>query len=167
MKQTTKRILGIAAASALIIGAANGVLAHGFGPGFAPGWGGHQGMMGGPGSMHGPFGGPGQMMGADLAAYSDQRLAELKTRLGITPEQESAWDTYADAVEAKAALMTSHRSAMTGADSIGPDQRQAFHQQGLEQMQSVQDAARGLYAVLSPEQQTVAGTLIGGPCLAR
>jgi protein CpxP len=163
MKQITKRILGIAAASALVIGAANGVLAHGFGPG----WGGHPGMMGGAGSMHGPFGGPGQMMGADPTAYSDQQLAELETRLGITPEQESAWDNYADAVKAKAALMTSHRSAMTGAYSIGPDQRQAFHQQGMEQMQRVQDAARGLYAVLSPEQQTAAGTLIGGPCLAR
>ena len=45
MKQTTKRILGIAAASALVIGATTGVFARG---GFGPGWGGHHGMMGGP-----------------------------------------------------------------------------------------------------------------------
>ena len=53
MKQTTKYLLGFAAASALVIGATNGVFARG---GFGPGWGGHQGMMGGPGGMGGPFG---------------------------------------------------------------------------------------------------------------
>jgi len=54
MKQTTKRFLGIAAACAVLIGAAGGAFARG---GYGPGWGGPGGMMG-KGFGFG-FGGPG------------------------------------------------------------------------------------------------------------
>jgi len=167
MKQTTKRLLGITAASVLVIGATTGVFARG---GFGPGWGGHQGMMGGPGGMHGPFGGRGMMMNADPMAYAEQRLTALKTDLGITADQEAAWTTYAEAVKAKAGLMAVHRATMHGADTVTHEQRLTFHQQGLEQMQKVAGATRELYAVLTPEQQTKVGGLAGpqfGPRCAR
>ena len=154
MKQTTKYILGVAAASALIIGATSGVFARG---GFGPGWGGHHGMMGGPGGMRG---GPGMMMGSDPVAYTDQRLTKLKTTLDITPEQESAWSTYAEALKGRAGLMTAHRQAMFGG-TVSPEQHLSFHQQGMVQMQKVTDASSGLYAVLTPEQQAKAGNLAG------
>ena len=157
MKQTTKRILGIAAASALVIGATTGVFARG---GFGPGWGGHHGMMGGPG-------GPGRMMGGDPVAYAEQRLARQKTTLGITPEQEAAWNIYADAVKGKAGLMVAHRQVMFSSGGVTAEQRQAFHQQGLAQMQQLTAAGRGLQAVLTPEQQTRFGGLIGPRCAAR
>lgn len=48
MKQTTKYLLGIAAAYALVMGA-SGVFARG---GFGPGWGGHHGMQGLGGRYH-------------------------------------------------------------------------------------------------------------------
>jgi Spy/CpxP family protein refolding chaperone len=164
MKQTTKRILGIAAASALLIGATGGVFARG---GYGPGWGGHHGMMGGPGGMGGMSGGPGWMMGGDPVAYTEQQLTQLKTDLGITPEQETAWNAYAEAVQAKAGLMAAHRQAMFGNATVTPEQRQSFHQQGLEQMRQVTQARRDLYAALTPEQQAKAGGLIGPRCAAR
>lgn len=158
MKQTTKQLLGVAAISAVIIGATTGVFAHG---GFGPGWGGHKGMMGGPGGMHGMGGGPGWMMSGDPVAYADQQLTELKTTLGITTDQESVWNTYEEAVIGKAGLMTAHRQTMMGTGGIAPEQRFTFHQQGLEQMQKVTTASRDLYTVLMPEQQAKAGNLIG------
>ncbi|RLJ20521.1 hypothetical protein DJ031_05730 [bacterium endosymbiont of Escarpia laminata] len=162
MKKTTKQFLGIAAASALVISVASGVFAHGgFGPGFGPGWGGHHGMMGGPGGMHGPGGGPGWMMGGDPFVYADQQLTGLKSTLGITVEQEDAWNTYEEAVKGKVGVMLSHRQTMFGSGTIAPEQRFTFHQQGLEQMQKVTAASRGLYAVLTPAQQERAGNLIG------
>jgi Spy/CpxP family protein refolding chaperone len=148
MKQASKRVLGVVAISALLIGAgSSGVFARG---GFGPGWGGHQGMMGGPG-----FGGPGM--------FQTRNLGQLKTTLGITPEQESAWGAYAAAVEAKTDLMTTHRQAMFNG-AVTPEDRIAFHQQGLAQMQQVVQARQALYAVLTPEQQAKAGNMVGNRC---
>lgn len=152
MKQTTKRYIGIAAASALVIGITSGVFARGgFGPGFGPGWGGHQGMMGGPG----------RMMGADSTAFTDQQLTGLKTALGITADQEITWNAYENAVKGKTAVMLSHRQTMFGSGPMTPEQRIAFHQPGLDQMQKLTIASRDLYTVLTPEQQDRAGNLIG------
>jgi len=108
-------------------------------------------------------GGPGWMMGADPVAYTDQQLTQLKTNLGITPEQETAWNAYAEAVQARAALMATHREAMFGAGTVTPEQRMSFHEQGLAQMQKVTTARRDLYAALTPEQQAKADGLLVGP----
>jgi hypothetical protein len=173
MKQTTKRYLGIAAASAIVIGVTTGVFAHGgFGPGFGPGWGGHQEMMGGyqrmmgahqgmMGGHQGMMGGRQGMMGGDPVAYADQQLTRLKTTLGITADQEDAWSTYEESVKGKAAVMLSHRQTMSAGGMATPEQRFAFHQQGLDQMQKVTIASRDLYTELTPEQQARAGNLIG------
>ena len=158
MKQTTKQFLGVAAISAVIIGATTGVFGHG---GFGPGWAGHHGMMGGPGGMHGPGGGAGWMMSGDPVAYADQQLTRLKETIGITSDQEVAWNTYADSVKGKAGLMFAHRQTMFGSGSTTPEQRLTFHEQGLEQMQKVTIASRDLYTVLTPEQQVKAGNLMG------
>ncbi len=157
MKQTTKYVLGIATATALIIGASSGVFARG---GFGPGWGGHHGMMGGPGGMRG---GPGMMMGGDPVAFTDQRITRLKTSLGIAPEQESAWNAYAQALKSKASMMAAHRQARFSGD-FTPEQRLSFHQEGLAQMQKLSEAGSGLYAALTPQQQARFGNLVGRNC---
>lgn len=179
MKQRTKRYLSILATSALVIGVTGAVLAHGgYGPGPGSGWGGHQGMMGSPGRIHNPggmmmgapggmhnsggmMGSPGGMMGTNPVAFTDQRLTELKSILAVTPEQETAWKAYADTLKGRAAMMTSHRQLMFGSEQITPEQRFAFHQQGLDQMQKTATASRDLYNSLTPEQQSKAGNLIG------
>ena len=68
---------------------------YGMGPGmmggYGPGYGMGPGMMGGYGPGYGM--GPG-MMGA--WGNADESLAALKTELGITAKQDSAWQAYAD-----------------------------------------------------------------------
>lgn len=171
MKRTTKQFLGIAAASALAIGLANGVFAHGYGPGSGPGWGGHHGMMGGNSGMmggysgmQGPYGGPGWMHGGYPAAYNQQDLDQLKTTLGITDKQESAWNVYVDAVKGKAELQNAHREAWAGSDVVTPEQRLGFRQEGLAQRQKLVSATQDLYAVLTPAQKASATDLLGPRC---
>lgn len=167
MKQTTKQFLGIAAASALVIGVANGVFAHGgFGTDYGPGWGGHHGMMSGPGGMQGPYGGPSRMGGGYSAAYTAQGLDQLRTTLGITAEQGPAWTAYVDAVKGKVDLQDAHREARLGTPGDTLDERLKCHGQGLAQTQKVVNASRDLYAVLTPEQQARSGGLIGPRCAA-
>lgn len=166
MKQTTKRYLGIAAASALVIGVATAGFAQGgFGPGFGQGCAGPGGMMSRPGGMMGGpgrmRGGPGYMMSGDPVASAEQQLAGLKTRLGITTDQEGAWNAYAEAVKGKAGVMLVHRQTMLGSAGVAPEQRLAFRQEGLEQMQRVATAGHDLYNVLTPEQQATFGNLTG------
>mgnify|MGYP001816338669 CR=1 FL=1 len=167
MKQTNKRNLAIAIASALAIGAATELFARGaFGPG--PGWGEQTGMRGGLGRIHRPFGGPGMMGRGDPVAAAEQRLTQLKTALGITPDQELAWNGYADAVKGKAGLMASHRQAMLGTEGmVASEQRRGFRQQARAQRQQLQAASRNLYAALTPAQQARTGRFLGPRCLDR
>jgi len=106
------------------------------------------------------------MMSGDPVAYADQQLTELETTLDITPEQQDAWSAYADAVLGKAGVMTAHHEAMLGGGTVTPEQRLSFHQQGFEQMQQLNAAARDLYATLTPEQRAKSGGLIGPRCRA-
>jgi hypothetical protein len=115
--------------------------------------------------MGGMGGGSGMMMTGASIDQVDQRLADLKSSLGITPDQESAWNAYAQAVEGKFGLMQAHHATMVSSGPPGPEQRQAFHQQGFAQMQKVQSARQDLYRVLTPQQRANAGNLIGSsPC---
>lgn len=163
MKQQSKRIIAILGTAALITGATGAVFAYGgYAPGYGPGWGGHHGRMGGPGGM---FGGPGAMIGG--YGYTDQQLARLKQSLAITPAQETAWNAYAQALREQSGLMQTHRQAMFANGVPNPDQRLAFHQQGLTQMQRVVDACRALFATLTPQQQAQLGNQTGRGCWNR
>jgi hypothetical protein len=147
-----------------------GMMGPGMGPGMGRGMMGRgmgPGMMGGPGLMRGPggMGGPGMlgpgMMSGNPIAYADQRLTRLKAALGITPQQESTWDAYAEAVKGQAGMMLAHRQALMGNTAITPEQRRAFMEQGQAQRRQVAGASRNLYAVLTPEQREKAGGLPG------
>ena len=156
MKQATNQLLGLVAASALAIGA--GTSAFGQGMGMGPGMGGQQGMMGGPGGMMGM--GPG--MGGGSVAATTERLAETKSALGITAEQESAWQAYEQALINQSALMSSHRETMmAGGMPPAGDQRAAMHQQGTQMAQQTEQARQGLYNALTPAQKAKADNLIG------
>ncbi len=162
MKSTT-RTIALTTIAAVVIGTATAAFAAG---GYGPGWGGHRGMMGGPGGMYGPgmMGGPGGMYGPGMmggAGYTDQQITTMKAQLGITPAQESALNAYVAALQSRAELMQSHREAMFTTGPVNPDQRLAFHQQGLNQMQQLFDARRNLYDVLTPTQRSTAANLIG------
>lgn len=186
MRNTRKIIAGLVTAAAL---ATVGVSAYAF-PGGGPGSGCAYGAQGagpmgggyGPGMMGGgPRGGygPGMMGGGprggfgpgmagaqgNPAANAAARLAFLQTELGITADQESAWQAYAKQVKQQAESMQALRAQAPAAAQSAPErinQRAAFAKQRAAHMEAMSAAVKDLYAVLTPEQKAVADQHFGG-----
>lgn len=115
----------------------------------------------GPGFAHGMGMGPGhgRMAGVDPTTFVDSRLADLKTQLNITTTQESAWQAFADAAKQQATGMQAMRVQMQAESGTAPErmaQRASAMQQRAEGMTTMSKALDGLYAVLTPEQKTIA-----------
>jgi len=117
--------------------------------------------MGGMGMMHGG------MPDGQHGAMSAQYLAQLKTQLAITSQQEPAWQAFAaKAAEQGSVMQATHAQhhQATDANSAAPD-RMAQHvgsmTQHLAGMQAVNAALKDLYAVLTPEQRSVADQQFG------
>ncbi len=125
--------------------------------GMGPGMGG----MGGMGMMHGGMWGGGPTM------MSAQYLTQMKTQLAITPQQEPAWQAFAAKAAEQAGLMQAthaqhHQAADTNA--AAPDfmaQHIGQMTQHLTGMQAVNTALKDLYAVLTPEQRSIADQSFG------
>ncbi len=138
MKRSFKITLGLAAAAGLV------ATAYAQAPFQGPGF--HGGM----GAMHG-----GPMFG-DPSARAEQHLTYLKGQLNITPAQEGTWQGFADAVKQRAqGMVAMHASMQSTASTVTErmDQRIAFMKLGLSNMEAVDNAAKQLYAVLTPEQK--------------
>ena len=187
---TTRKLLTGAAAAAGLAAATALVYADpavGFGPG---GWGGGHmgagmmqqgggygpGMMGyggprggdGPGAAAGaPCGGfgPGAAAGAGPVARTEQRLSFLRNELKITPQQESAWNAYAEQAKAQASTMEAFH-AQPPAAAQSPTERFEQHAARMnlraKQITAMSTALKDLYAVLTPEQKAVADLNFGG-----
>ncbi|HZN24159.1 MAG TPA: Spy/CpxP family protein refolding chaperone [Burkholderiales bacterium] len=174
----THRLL-IAAAAAAVMAASAGAYAQAFGPCGGPGFGSGHGAgygpgfgpgMGGPRAGYGPgpgaaWGGPrGAGPAAGPVANSELRLAYLKNELKLTAGQDAAWSAYESAVKAQAASMLAHRNAMFTADQT--TDRAALHAAHLNQraaeLEALSTALNNLYAVLTPEQKTIAEANMGG-----
>ena len=104
MEMAMKRVTTIAVAVGLALGAAV-VTAQPYG----------YGMGGGPGMMMGGGMGPG-MMGFNV----EHRLGAQKSALKITPEQEKAWSSYANAVKSQSETMLAQHEAMWNRRGFGP-----------------------------------------------
>lgn len=133
--------------TALVLVAATG-LATAFvataqpGPGFGPGM---MGMRGGP-----MFASANSGMGN----FPQERIAQLKLKLAITPEQQPAWDAFAAKAGEQARSMESMRKEMSA--STAPEkmkQRQQFMAERQKSMASMSEAFDALYAVLTPQQR--------------
>jgi hypothetical protein len=166
MKTTTKIVAGTIAA--LSLATASAVFAHqGMGPGMGmdmgPGTGPGMGM--GYGMGHGMRGG---MHGPESAAVTAARLSDLKAELKIMPAQDSAWQAYATVVQQQAAAREAMRTQMQAQmqaqmqekSATAPVDRSARHE-AMSQLREQHFAARSaavkdLYAVLTPEQKTLA-----------
>lgn len=169
MKPATKIALTIAAALSLGMSAAV-VNAHPNGPGAGMGWG-----MGPGYGMHGHGMGPGQGMrgqgmgpgGGAFPGAVEERLAALKSELGITAAQESAWQAlvnnakqHAENRQAWFAKMREARTADSAPERLA--QRTEIMKQRLAEMETNAAALKNLYAVLSPEQKLIADKRFGG-----
>jgi hypothetical protein len=162
---------------------------HGMGPGMhgqmGPGMRGQMGpgmhrQMGG--GMHGQMGpgmhgqmGPGMHGSPGQAQFDPARLDTLRTELGITAAQESAWTKYAKTVQDAATTMKTTREGVDrdAVSKMTPADRFAFvskmREQGQKQFDTVKTAADELLATLddpqtAKAQQTLPGLAFGrGP----
>jgi hypothetical protein len=131
---------------------------HGMGPGYGrggpgygmgPGYAGREGYgMGLPGLLHGY---PGAV---------EERLAGLKSALGITDQQQAAWTSFADSAKKQADDRLAWFDKMRGEPGVrtAPEwlaQRDAAMKQHQADMEAVTQAVTKLYAVLTPEQRTM------------
>ena len=176
MNRTQKLIAGTAGALGLIAATAfaaapDGTFGPCGGPGFGPGGYGPMGMYGGagPGAYRG-MAGPGRgvgMWGGGFGFMSEQHLANLKSELAITPQQEPAWKVFAGKVAEQASQMQAlhaQRWQAAGSETTVPARmgsNVAWMSQRLAGMQAVTTALADLYAVLTPEQRTTADQSFG------
>jgi len=166
--KTSTRIIAISAA-AVALGMGGLAFAH-------QGQGGMDcmgsGMGQGMGKHGGGPGGPGGMRGAGNAADLATRLAAVKTELVITAAQEPAWQKFEGTARQQAEARQAMHSAMqarmqdpkaaAGVDHTAQCESMMKHR---DSQQAEREAARqALYAVLTPEQKTIADQRLGaGP----
>jgi hypothetical protein len=154
MKTTLKRIIlvgGLLGAGSLLA----------YGPGFGgPGWFGHHGPM------YGGYGG--HMMGAGYGPMAfldgdiDARLEKIKNALGITPEQEAAWNGFADTLKSHTATArATHQAMWSQRGGVSAQAHYQLHQNMWQQRQAVHEAAARLMDTLDENQRLKAGNLIG------
>jgi hypothetical protein len=106
----------------------------------------------------------------DPVAAADKRLARLKADLKITTAQETAWNTYAEQIKQHAGEMQALHNQMRERASgntrpSAPErvERQAqFAKQQVEYLERLAALTKDLYAVLTPEQRTLADQRLGG-----
>lgn len=176
-----KKLLLIGAAATATLFAGGLALAQSHGPGFGPHsmrGEGHAGM--GPGMMQQHMGqgmmhqgghgmGHGGNHGGPGSAFVDPaQIEKLKTELGITPDQEAAWNTYATALQEAADAMKARREGVDPGTvgTLSPAERFAFmterHEQGRTQFAAVQSAANALLATLDEAQKDKARDVLPG-----
>jgi Spy/CpxP family protein refolding chaperone len=118
----------------------------------------------------GPGPGAGMMdsgMGGMAASDVTEYLAGLKRQLSITPEQESAWNHYAEALQHVCAQMRGMREAMSQAmgTATWEERRNKINNTFRTQQQvlaDMQHAAAQLLNALTPQQQADANNMLPG-----
>jgi LTXXQ motif family protein len=141
----------------------------GMGPGMGKGMMQHEGMQHQGGAIGPGMMGPGMMQGgAGQFPFDPTRLATLKTELGITAAQETAWTKYTTAVRDAATAMGTTRADIdpNTVRNMTPQDRFAFVTKIREQAQArftaVQTAANELLAGLDDTQKAKARDILPG-----
>lgn len=105
----------------------------------------------GPGSEHMA------KMHERMAQRHTQHLAELKTQLKLDKDQESAWATFAQSLQAPTSMPT--RPDRAALEKLSTPERldlmQKHRSQMDAQMQKHIDATKAFYMVLNPDQKKV------------
>jgi hypothetical protein len=167
MRKGTKIAVAIGAVLSLGLAAAE-LSAHptGYGPGYGMhGYGMGYGMGPGAGMGYGMHG-----YGMGFGAYpgaADDRLARLKSELGITAKQEPAWQAFVTTAKQRDESRQAWFEKMREARAAGslPEmlaQRDELFKQHQAEQQATTSALKDLYAALTPEQKSVADQLFGG-----
>ncbi len=83
----------------------------------------------------------------------------LKSKLSITPEQEAQWSAFSDTVLQQVEQMKASHQQRKSIPATAPeriDRQVELMKQRVAGFEAMGQAAKGLYAVLSPEQQQIA-----------
>jgi hypothetical protein len=101
----------------------------------------------------------GRQMAGDPAARAEQHLAQFKTQLKITPQQEPLWHAFADKVKANAgqgmkAMREASQQQMTAPERM--TRMVDLMKARASAMESVNDSFKRLYDALTPEQKATA-----------
>lgn len=95
----------------------------------------------------------------DMSAIATVWLTAMHGQLGITMDQEPAWQAFAAAVGAQATAMQAFRTQMMQPTAATAPQRAALAQQFLQQRAqsagAVTAALDTLYAQLTPQQRSI------------
>jgi len=92
----------------------------------------------------------------DPMASAQERLAHLKSQLGITAEQEPQCSAFSDTVMQRMAQLKNARPGEKRAALTVPertDRRLAWMKERTAAFETMGEAAKALYATLSPQQQ--------------
>lgn len=95
----------------------------------------------------------------DSVARVQERLEKLKAALQITPEQEPQWSAFADKVLTQVQQMKAEHESMKVRLATAPERidRQLTLMKGrASRFEVVAQAAKDLYATLTPEQKQIA-----------
>ena len=95
----------------------------------------------------------------DPAAWAEKRLSRLKSDLRITPEQESQWSAFSNTVMQQMEQFKSARETRKSMPVKAPeriDRQVEAMKQRLASFEVIAQAAKTLYASLTPEQQEIA-----------
>jgi phosphoketolase len=95
----------------------------------------------------------------DPIAFAQKRLSHLKSKLAITAAQEPQWSAFSDTVmqqmeQMKAAHQGGKPKAQTAPERI--DRQVAWMKERTAALEAMGQAAKELYATLSPEQRQIA-----------
>ena len=96
----------------------------------------------------------------DPVAMVDKRLARFKEELKITSDQEPVWTAYAEKTRSNVKDMRDQmQAAMRDPAQTAPerfDRHIELMKKRLASFENMDDALKGLYAVLTPEQKAIA-----------
>lgn len=99
----------------------------------------------------------GKLDPAQMEAMMAKHHAKLKARLKITPEQESAWDTFTAAMKPPAAAMGQMRQIHAELSKLSTPERidkmRALRSQHMADMEKREEATKTFYASLTPDQK--------------
>jgi hypothetical protein len=93
----------------------------------------------------------------------DSSLEQVRDRLGLTPEQQPLWLTYASKVDAYNGLYYREKPVLASQEDAAPRQIGRLVdtlQNRLAALEDIERAAKSLYASLSPEQQKTANQML-------
>lgn len=143
-----KSVLAIAVAAGLVTAfvatAQPGMMGMRGGPGYGPGM---MAMRGGP-----MF----SANDADIGKFQQEQIAQLKSRLGITAEQQPAWDAFAaKAGEQAKSMQAMRKDAATGTAPERMKQGQQFMAERQKAMESTSESFTKLYEALTPKQREI------------